>query len=133
MAPDNVKRLRAVYESFLTEGLETDFMTDDIEFRQPDQAGGGEGVYHGHAGVIKGVKELLDVFDDLNALAEEFIAADPYVLVLVRLQGRAKVSGVPIDQPYAHVWRFREERADLWYAFSDRRDAFEFVGLSQHE
>lgn len=110
-----------------------DLMTDDIEFRQPDQAGGGEGVYHGHAGVAKGVKELVDVFDELNAMPEEFIAAEPYILVLVRLQGRAKVSGVPIDQPYAHVWRFRDERADLWYAFSDRRDAFEFVGLPQRE
>lgn len=131
MAQGNIDRLRAAYETFRTEGLALGLMAQDIEFRQPDQGGGGEGVYHGHAGVIKGVQELVDVFDDMNALPEEFIAADPYILVLVRLQGRAKISGVPIDQPYAHVWRFRGEEADLWYAFADRREAFEFVGLKQ--
>jgi ketosteroid isomerase-like protein len=126
----NVERLRAVYDAFLTSGLTLDFMAEDIEFRQPDEAGGGEGVYHGHEGVIKGVQELLDVFDGMNAVPEEFLLAEPYIVVLVRLQGRAKASGVPIDQPYAHVWRFRGDQADLWYAYSDRQEALKFVGLA---
>jgi len=127
---DNLERLRAAYESFLTDGLAFDLMTDDIEFRQPDEVGGGEGVYHGREGVARGVGELVDVFDEMRAVPERFIPVGDYIVVLVRLQGRAKASGVPIDQPYAHVWRFQGERADLWHAYSDRQEALRAVGLT---
>jgi ketosteroid isomerase-like protein len=128
---ENLERLRVAYDNFLTSGLSLDMLTEDVEFRQPDESGGGDGVYYGHAGVLKGVRELVDVFEELNAVPEEFLLADPYIVVLVRLQGRAKASGVPIDQPYAHVWRFRGDRVDLWHAYSDRQEALRFAGLAE--
>ena len=128
---DNVELLRAVYEDFNAQGsLPFDLMTDDVEFRQPDQIGGGEGAYHGHEGVARGVNELFDVFDDVSCWPERFIPADDYVVVFVRLGGRAKVSGVPIDASFAHVWRFRDGQIDLWHAYPDRQEALKAVGLA---
>src|SRR5271167_1554433 len=113
MSQDNLERLRETYKNFAKDGLDMNPMTADIEFRQPDEIGGGEGVYHGHEGVIRGVQELQEVFDDVDAVPEKFFVTGPYIVVFVRLCGRAKRSGVPIEAPFAHVWRFRGEQVDL--------------------
>src|SRR3954453_8155627 len=75
MSQENVDRLRVAYERFGTDGLTMDLLTDDVEFRQPDEIDGGEGVYHGRHGVVRGVQQLLDVFDELRAEPEEFFVA----------------------------------------------------------
>jgi ketosteroid isomerase-like protein len=131
MSQENVDRLRVAYERFGTDGLTMDLLTDDVEFRQPDEIGGGEGVYHGRDGVVRGVQQLLDVFDELRAEPEEFFVARDYVVVFVRLRGRGKGSGAPIDVPQAHVWRFRGGQVDLWHAYFDRDEALKAVGLEE--
>ena len=110
MSQENVDRLRVAYERFGTDGLTMDLLMDDVEFRQPDEIGGGEGLYHGRDGVVRGVQQLLDVFDELRAEPEEFFVAGDYVVVFVRLRGRGKGSGVTLDEPQAHVWRFGGRR-----------------------
>jgi ketosteroid isomerase-like protein len=130
MSEERIERLRVAYENFGTDGLALDLITDDIEFKQPDEIGGGEGVYHGRAGVARAMEELLDVFDELHSVPEEFFVAGNYVVVFVRLRGRGKGSGVPVDMPYAHVFRFRGERADQWHVYPDRQEALKAVGLA---
>jgi ketosteroid isomerase-like protein len=126
----NVERLRAFYEAFNTSKLiNPEWLAADVEFKQPDELGGGQGVYHGRDGFARGVQELLDVFEDFRADPEDFLEAGAYIVVYVRLSGRARASGVPFDDPYAHVVRFRGEQIDLWHAYSDRRDALKAVGL----
>ena len=55
MSQEKLDRLRVAYERFGTDGLTMDLLMDDVEFRQPDEIGGGEGVYHGRDGVVRGV------------------------------------------------------------------------------
>jgi ketosteroid isomerase-like protein len=129
LSESRIERLRKTYEGFRAHGLDWDLMTEDVEFRQPDEIGGGAGVYHGREGVARGVGELLDVFDDLHAEPEQFFSSGDHVVVFVRLRGKAKISGAPIDAPYAHVWRWRGEQVDQWHAYSDRREALKVVGL----
>jgi ketosteroid isomerase-like protein len=130
MFTKNVERLRAFYDAFNTSKLiNPEWLAADVEFKQPDELGGGQGVYHGRDGFARGVQELLDVFEDFRADPEDFLEAGAYIVVYVRLSGRARASGVPFDDPYAHVVRFRGEQIDLWHAYSDRRDALKAVGL----
>jgi ketosteroid isomerase-like protein len=130
MFTKDVERLRAFYEAFNTSKLiNPEWLAADVEFKQPDELGGGQGVYHGRDGFARGVQELLDVFEDFRADPEDFLEAGAYIVVYVRLSGRARASGVPFDDPYAHVVRFRGEQIDLWHAYSDRRDALKAVGL----
>jgi ketosteroid isomerase-like protein len=131
MSQENVERLRSAYENFGTEGLDMDFMTEDIEFTQPDEIGGGEGTYRGREAVARGVQGLLDVFDELHAEPEEFHVAGDYVVVFIRLRGRGKASGVPVDVAQAHLWRFRAHRVDLWRAYFDRNEALKAAGLEE--
>jgi ketosteroid isomerase-like protein len=131
MSQENVDRLRTAYENFGTSGLDMDLLAEDVEFRQPDEIGGGEGVYRGRAGVVRGVEQLLDVFDGLNAEPQEFIVAGNYVVVLIRLVGHGKGSGVPINVAQAHVWRFRGSQIDLWHVYPNRQEALEAVGFTE--
>ena len=132
MSRDNLERLRVAYANFASDGsLPFGLMADDIELKQPDEIGGGEGTYRGRDGVARAVHELLEFLDEFEAVPEEFIEAGDYVVVLVRLRGRARGSGVPVDGAFAHVWRFRGDKADLWHAYPDRREALKAVGLRE--
>jgi ketosteroid isomerase-like protein len=84
-------------------------MSPDVVFIQPDEIGGGEGVYNGREGFVRGVQELTDTFDDFHVEPEKLFDVGHQVLAFVRLGGRARGSDVPIDAPYAHVVTFRGE------------------------
>jgi ketosteroid isomerase-like protein len=127
---ENIERLRDLYAAFNTSKLiDPEWLTSDVEFKQPDELGGGEGVYYGRDGFTRGVQELLDVFDDFSAEPEDFIPGGTDIVVFVRLRGRARMSGVPFDDPYAHVVTFRGQQIARWHAYSDRREALKAAGL----
>ena len=129
MSEANVEVLRAAYKGFnVNKQFDLDLLAPDVEFTQPEI---GESVYHGPEGVSRGVQELLDVFDDIRAEPEEFFVRGSEVVVFVRLSGRARVSGVPVELPLAHVFRFRGKQVDRWHAYADRREALEAVGLRE--
>jgi ketosteroid isomerase-like protein len=126
MSQENVERLKAVYAAFNAgDGIDLDLLTPDIEFTQPEV---GESAYFGHEGVERGAQELLGIFENVQAVPEEFIVAEPYVVVFVRLSGRAKGSGVPVEFPLAHVFRFRGALVDQWHTYPDRAEALKAVG-----
>jgi hypothetical protein len=52
------------------------------------------------------------------------------VLAFVRLQGRARRGGVPIDAPFAHVATFDGTQITYWRAYARREEALQAVGLS---
>jgi ketosteroid isomerase-like protein len=129
MSQENVERLKAVYAAFNAgDGIDLDLLTPDIEFTQPEV---GESAYFGHEGVERGAQELLGIFENVQAVPEEFIVAEPYVVVFVRLSGRAKGSGVPVEFPLAHVFRFRGALVDQWHTYPDRAEALKAVGLEE--
>jgi ketosteroid isomerase-like protein len=129
MSQDNVERLREIYAAFnASKQIDLELLTPDVEFTQPEV---GESVYHGRDGVARGLQELFDVFEDVRADPEEYFVAGSQVVVFVRLSGRARGSGVPVEFPLAHVFRFPCAQVDQWHAYADRREALEAVGLEQ--
>jgi ketosteroid isomerase-like protein len=129
MSQENVERLQSIYADFnATHEVDLQLLTHDVEFKQPEV---GESTYHGHEGVARGVKELFDVFEDVQAEPEEFFDAGAQIVVFVRLSGRARGSGAPVAFPLAHIFRFRGELIDQWHAYPDRQDALKAVGLAE--
>ena len=119
-----------MYDTFNAGRLDPTTLAPDVEFRQPDELGGGEGVYHGPEGFARGVQELLDVFDEFRIAPEKFFVAGPDVVAFVRLQGTAKQSEVPIDAAFAHVVRFRDDGlVERFFAFADRDAAVQQLGV----
>ena len=132
MSQENVERLREVYQAFnASKQVDGDALTPDVEFIQPDDIGGGEGVYHGREGFMRGVRELTETFADFHVEAEELFDLGQRVVALVRLRGRGRGSGVPIDAPFAHVVTFRGEQIAHFKAYEHRDEALEAVGLRE--
>ena len=57
--------------------------------------------------------------------------ADPHVVVFVRLSGVARGSGVAVDMPLAHMFRFRGKQVDRWQTYADRAEALNAAGLEE--
>jgi ketosteroid isomerase-like protein len=131
MSEQNVERLRNSYEVFnATSQLDLDLWAADVEYIQTAEVGGGETVFYGRDGVVRAVGELTDAFEDFRVEPQRFFDLDDRVLAFVRLRGRARASGVPIDAPFAHVATFRGSQITHWHAYAHREEALEAVGLA---
>jgi ketosteroid isomerase-like protein len=120
--------LRAAYENWNAgRGFDPELLTPDVDFRQPEI---GDVEYHGRQGVARGIEELTSVFGEVRAEPEEFFVTGPHVVVFVRLSGVAKGSGVAVELPLAHAFRFRGKQVDRWHAYADRDEALKAVGLA---
>ena len=85
--------------------------------------------YRGH----DGVREMLADFDQdweyVQVDAEEFRDADDEVVVLGRLHGRGRASGVELDVPMGFVWTLRDGKVVRIQSFSEQADALRAAGL----
>jgi ketosteroid isomerase-like protein len=129
MSQENVALLRAAYDGWNAgKGFDPELLTPDVEFIQPEI---GDTEYHGREGVARGIGELTGVFDDVCAEPEDFFVAGPHVVVFVRLKGVARGSGIGLELPLAHLFRFRGKQVDLWHTYPDRNEALKAVGLEE--
>jgi ketosteroid isomerase-like protein len=130
MSQENVERLRRSYEAFnVAQEPDLELWAPDIEYIQTADVGAGETVYRGRQGVAQAFAELIDAFEGLRVEAEEFFDLGDRVLAFVRLRGRARRSGVPINEWFAHVATFRGSEIIHWHAYARRDEALEAVGL----
>jgi ketosteroid isomerase-like protein len=132
MSQDNVERLRRGYEVFnATSEVDPELWAPDVECIQIAEAGAAETVFYGPEGLARAVRDMTEVFADFRLDPERFFDLGDRILVFVRLRGRARESGVPIDVPYTHVATFRGSQITRWQAYSRRRDALEAEGLRE--
>jgi ketosteroid isomerase-like protein len=132
MSQENVERLRRSYEAFNeTQVPDLDLWATDVEYVQTADVGAGETIYRGRDGVAQAIEELTAAFESLRLEPEEVFDLGDRVLAFVRLRGRARRSGVPIDQCFAHVATFRGSEIIHWQAYARREEALEAVGLPE--
>jgi ketosteroid isomerase-like protein len=132
VSQDNVERMRHGYEVFnATSEIDLDLWAPDVEYIQSAEVDAGETVFHGREGVARAVGELTDVFEDLRLDPERFFDLGDRVVALVRLRGRSKASGVPVDTTVAHVAIFREAQITRWRAYARQEEALEAEGIRE--
>lgn len=123
-ADANVAPVRTAYESFSRGDLEgaLAMMSEDIVWDEAQGLPHG-GTYRGLAAVKAAIFDPLDEqwWDGFDATPNEIIGMGDNVVVLGRYTATAKGSGVPLDVPFAHVWRFQDGRAVRFHQFTDTR------------
>ena len=126
-----VEAVRSSYEAFARQDLDAALamMDDDIVWHQAQGLPHG-GVYHGMASVRAAIFDPLGEswWDDFRADPEEVIGMGDDVVVLGRYTAVGKKTGLPLDIPFAHVWRFRDGRAVRFHQFTDTRGWVEALG-----
>jgi ketosteroid isomerase-like protein len=120
--PDLEAIVRSSYEAFGRGDLDgaLAMMDEEIVWHQAQGLPHG-GTYHGLSAVRAAIFDPLDEqwWDEFEAVPDEVVGLSDTVLVLGRYTARAKGTGKPLDVPFAHVWRFRGDRAIRFHQFVD--------------
>jgi ketosteroid isomerase-like protein len=119
---DDVEALQVVYSEWARGNFWTPEIFDpSIELvwaaEMPDLQGG---EYRGLAGVERGMREWLEVWDDCRWEAEEFLVAGDQILVPFIARGRGKGSDLEVEARWAHLWTMRDGRAIKLVGYADR-------------
>jgi ketosteroid isomerase-like protein len=87
-------------------------------------------VYEGYEGVLRWRADVGDVWESYRSEPEEFFDGDEVVVVFTRERGRAKGSGIEVDQhPTALLCRLRGGRVSEIRLYHDRERALRDAGL----
>lgn len=88
-------------------------------------------VHHGLQGVATSVVDWLETWENHELHPEEFIESGEHVVVVTRLRGRGRQSGVEVEDRYFAVWTIRYGRAVTYREYPSKAEALEAVGLRE--
>jgi ketosteroid isomerase-like protein len=109
-----------------------EYWTDDIDYRAAEGALDDHGPIQGRDALRAFMQDWLDMFDDFRATPVEVIdAGEDKVIAVVRISGRAKLSGVETDLTYAELWTFRDGKVAWGRQYWTRAEALEAAGLRE--
>jgi ketosteroid isomerase-like protein len=132
MAETNVDRLRAGYEALDRgdiEGVQR-FIHPRAEMHDrpeiPDAT-----TYVGWDGIVLSLQASRETFDDFHFTPQVFHEHGDKIVVILKMTGTGRASGVPVEERIAHLWRIDDGRAVELHAYTDPGDALEAAGLSR--
>ena len=125
-----VRRLNDVFNehSFVENAdlLDQDMVWDMSRVGLPDATS-----FTGHLGVLGFLNTLAESFASEHIDAEDIVDSGDQVLVMVRLFGRGRTSGIDVDQRFAMVWTLRDGRAIRMDMYLTRDEGLKAVGLEE--
>jgi uncharacterized protein len=134
MSQENVEIVRATYLALNRRDLDAfldEYLTDDIDFRAAEGAPDDHGPIQGKDALRAFAQDWFDTFDDFRVEPVELIDAGEDVVAVVRVSGRAKLSGVETELTYAELWTLRDGKIARGRQYFTRAEALEAAGLSE--
>jgi ketosteroid isomerase-like protein len=134
MSEENVEIVRSIFAAWDRGDFSSAaWAHPEIEFVIAD--GPAPGSWKGLAEMAKGWREFLSAWEEWREEAEEFRELDgERVLVLVRMSGRGKASGLETGQmraTAAKVFHVRDRKVTKFVTYWDRDRALADLGLSE--
>jgi ketosteroid isomerase-like protein len=133
MLQENVEILRQGYEALSRGDVDAvlEICHPDVECQLPE-GGINTGTLRGHRALKEFLEGYIDAFESFRMEPERFLEADDQVVVVLRVLGRGRESGLEVDVRPAHLWTMHSGRAGRLQAFPQREHgaALEAAGLS---
>jgi ketosteroid isomerase-like protein len=85
--------------------------------------------FHGPAGVVEEAKRWEEMWSDYNFEVQELVDAGDKVVLLYRQVGKAKESGVEVEERAGWVYTLREGKITRVEMFQDRETALRAAGV----
>jgi ketosteroid isomerase-like protein len=85
--------------------------------------------YRGYEGMLVTLRDTSDSFENFRLDPEQFFEHADKIVVILRMTGRGRTSGVPVEERIAHLWTLRDGLAVELRAFTDPADALQAAGL----
>jgi ketosteroid isomerase-like protein len=128
----NVEIVKRLADAFGGGDLEmiAELVTPDFEWLPAISQAFDAGDYRGRDGFEKWFGDLRDTFGDIRPLGDEFRDVGDRVLMLGRIEGRGKGSGVPVAAPLGWIVDFRGQKVSRIRAYLDHDDALRAAGLA---
>ena len=121
----NVEVVRSIYAAWLDGESARDLIDPDVEYVNPPDA-----VEPGTRRGRKAFAGIRSAYDDVRVEPEEFVATGDDVVVIARITGRGRGSGVDIDRRQGYIWTVHGGRGVRFRWFSTPEEALEAAGLS---
>jgi ketosteroid isomerase-like protein len=134
MSQEDVAAVEDAYRALASEGLDRflEHWSDDLDHRSIIGAPDDRGPIHGRDAMRAYVQDWMDTFDEFRIEPVELIDAGGGVVVgVVRYGGRAKLSGIELDETLAVVFTIRDRKIARGREYATRAEALEAVGLSE--
>ena len=135
MSRENVETVRASWRALADGGLDalTEFWDPEIDWRAIEGAPDDVGEMRGREAVRRYLQDWVDTFDGLTVVAEELLELDDRrVVAVLRVSGRAKLSGIETELRLAVVYSLRDGKIVRGREYIDREQALEAVGVARH-
>jgi ketosteroid isomerase-like protein len=128
---DVAKRTVDAYNRRDFDGMFAELLTPDFEW-WPAVPGAYEGgCYQGREDLERFAAAIGEVWEEIQAIADEFRDLGDRVLVLGRQVGRGKGSGAQVDAPLAAIFDFRGDRIRRGRGYVDRAEGLRVAGVSE--
>jgi ketosteroid isomerase-like protein len=120
----SLEQMRQAYQAMSHGDLDAALALIDphVEVRDRPEAPDPQ-TYHGHEGVRAAVQSTFDTFDLVEFEPERFVEVGDRVVIVIRMRGTGKESGVPVEDRIAHHWTLRKGRAWRLQVYSDPDEA----------
>ena len=131
MDPDLERRIRGTYEAFARGDVDSvlDNFDEGSRVANPEYAlEGGEA--EGREAAAASFQSTLEWLNLESLDIEELVEGPKGVLVMIRLRGEGRGSGVPVDVRYAHAIEFEDDRVQRFTWFETREEGLAAVGLT---
>jgi ketosteroid isomerase-like protein len=131
MSQENVELANQAYIAFNRRDIDALLALMDADADLIPQLAAVEGDYHGHDGIRRWWRALLDAWPDYRAEVLEVRDLGSATLAKVQVGGHSADGGIPVTEATWHVWRWRRKKA-VWFAvFPTEADALEAAGLRE--
>jgi ketosteroid isomerase-like protein len=134
MSQENVENVRDAAAAFNRGDLNAwwEYWAEDIDYRAVEGAPDDHGPIQGKEAMREYVQDWLDTFDDFRFEPVEITdAGKDKVIAVIRISGRAKLSGVETDLTFAILYTIRDGKIARGREYWTRDEALEAAGLSE--
>ena len=132
MSEENLEVVRAVFDAFSrgdTQALLELFDPSLVFTPLPDAPDVQS--FHGHDGLLQGMAQTTDIWDDFSAELREMRDFDDHVLASLRWWGRGPSSGIQMEVDICALVAFRGDKIVRWQFFDSEQQALEAAGLTE--
>ena len=126
MSQENIDVIRRSIDAFNSGDVQEMLAIADPELEWRPAFGAatdGATAYHGHDGFREYWRGTQEIWDHFHFEPEQFVDDGNSIVVIGRGSGRAKGSGIEIDQPFAMLWKVRQGRPVFGQTFTDPDEA----------
>jgi ketosteroid isomerase-like protein len=134
MSQENVENVRDAAAAFNRGDLNAwwEYWAEDIDYRAVEGAPDDHGPIQGKEAMREYVQDWLDTFDDFRFEPVEITdAGKDKVIAVIRISGRAKLSGVETDLTFAILYTIRDGKIARGREHWTRDEALEAARLSE--